>query len=79
MQLNLALIYKAVHAGGATGAVCLSVFVPCGLASEVCGPVEQAYAFRVRARAVHANMGARAAPGNFCEFWRTLAVIYTSF
>ena len=73
------LIYKALHASGATGAVRLSVFVACGLASEMCGPVAQAYAFRVCARWSMSNMDARAAPGNFGEFWRTLAVFYTSF
>ena len=73
------LKYKALHASGATGAVRLSVFVACGLASEMCGPVAQAYAFRVCARWSMSNMDARAAPGNFGEFWRTLAVFYTSF
>ena len=64
------LIYKALHASGATGAVRLSVFVACGLASEMCGPVAQAYAFRVCARAVHVKYGcARSAR----KFWRILA------
>ena len=80
MQLNL--LYNALHGGGRWRGV-PERFPALRLS---CGRVRARRAGvripSLRARGpcqITSNMDARAAPGNFGEFWRTLAVFYTYF